>query len=216
MLLTDITIKEFTELLASDAPTPGGGAAAALAGALGVSLAGMVGALTAGNAKYSEHAEFTAELLERAQSIRVEFLALIDEDAETFKKMSAAYKLPKKTEADKAARSEAVQSALIACADPPLKMMALCGRAIELTERAVGKTNRNVDSDLGVAALCLKAAMQSAWLNVLINVASIKDGDFVAEYREKGESIIAEAAPIADGVYEKIMTNYLSQLLPQL
>jgi formiminotetrahydrofolate cyclodeaminase len=79
--------------------------------------------------------------------------------------------------------------------------MELCARAIGLTRRAVGKTNRNVVSDLGVAALCLKAAVQSAWLNVQINLANIKDDGFTAEYREKGLAIVENALPIADETY---------------
>ena len=205
MLLIDQSIRDYTALLASSAPAPGGGSAAALTGALGIALTGMVGALTEGRGKYAEHARFVAELLERAASIQEALLDLVDEDTVVFNKMSEAYKMPKADGEEKAARGEAIQTALKACTATPYKMMELCLRGIELTSDAVGRTNRNVASDLGVAAICLKAAAQGAWLNVLINIGSLRDADFASAYHEKGEAVIKKALPMADGVYEAVM-----------
>lgn len=202
---SDQSVIEYMDLLASDAPAPGGGSAAAMAGALGAALAHMVGALTAGRAKYAEHADFNAGLLERTQRMQAEFLALADEDAAVFGIMSAAYKMPKNTADEKAARKAAIQSASKICALTPYKLMGLCKQALELTAQAVGKTNKNVASDLGVAALCLKAALQSAWLNVAINLGGLDDVEFAAEYRSKCEAILAEALPAADGIYDAVL-----------
>ena len=154
MRLADHSLNDFTELLASKAPTPGGGAAAALCGALGAALAHMVGALTAGKAKYAEHEGFVEAMNERAREICRSFLELIDEDAKMFGAMSGVYKMPKETDAEKAERKAAMQAALKNCAEPPLAMMELCVQALELTDGAIGKTNVNVASDLGVAAAC--------------------------------------------------------------
>ena len=202
MLLVDGTVREYAAVLASGEPTPGGGSAAALAGTLGVALTNMVGALTEGRAKYAEHAGFVAGLLERASRMRDELLNLVDEDTVVFNALGAAYKLPKGDAAEKGVRTGAIQSALKTCALTPFKVMGICERALDLTSEAIGKTNVNVVSDLGVAALCLKAAAQSAWLNILINLGSIKDAGFTAEYRDKAAAILGRVMPMADAIYD--------------
>ena len=204
-MLIDRPINEYMSLLASDAPAPGGGSAAALAGAVGAALVSMVGRLTEGRDKYAEYAQFNAGLLESSRRMLDDFLAIVDEDVEVFNEMSAAYKMPNETADERAARKGAIQSALKACAATPCKMMELCVRALELTEQAVGRTNRNVASDLGVAALCLKAALQGAWLNVSINLSNIKDAAYAAEYRARGEASLAKGLPLADGVFAKVL-----------
>ena len=207
-LLVNDTIMNYASILASSEPAPGGGSAAALVGAIGVSLASMVGSLTEGRAKYAEHAEFVAGLLEQARILQKEFLVLVDEDVKVFNAMSSAYKLPKNTDADKASRMDAIQTALIDCTIAPYKMMELCLRALELTAQAMGKTNLNVVSDLGVAAVCLKAAAQGAWLNVLINLSSLRDAAFIAEYGAKGAELLDRAVRVADEVYEKVKNGF--------
>lgn len=199
-MLIDYTVSGYISLLASDAPSPGGGSAAALTGALGAALINMVGRLTQGREKYAQYADFNAELLERAGRVAGAFQALVDEDAAAFDAMSAAYKLPKSAAAEKAARKRAIQAALTGCINTPLKMMELCVEALELTRSAVGKTNKNVASDLGVAALCLKAAMQSAWLNVLVNLSGVEDAEYAASRRAGCEALLAGALPLADEI----------------
>ena len=207
MLLIQHTIKDFTTLLASDAPAPGGGSAAALMGTLGISLANMVGALTAGRAKYAQHTDFIAKLLKRSERIQSDFLAVIDEDTQAFNEVSAVFEMPKETDADKAARKQAMQAALKTCVGPPFKMMELSLEAIELTRQAMDKTNTSAASDLGVAALSLKAAVQSAWLNILINIGGINDAAFADEYRQKSETILKKALPLADEIYHCIQES---------
>lgn len=204
-MLVERSINEYVGLLASEAPAPGGGSASAVAGALGAALVKMVGCLTEGRENYAEHADFNARLLERSQQIIASFLELADEDVVVFNKMSSAYKMPKATKDEKDARKNAIQSALRACAETPYKMMELCAQALELTWQAIGKTNGNVASDLGVAAVCLKAAMQGAWLNVAVNLGSIKDPVFSESYRTKGEALLLAALPLADKIYADIL-----------
>jgi len=165
----------------------------------------MVGAFTEGREKYAGHAEFIANLLERADVIKDELLALVDEDSVVFENMGAAYKLPKESAADKEARRAAIQAALKACTVTPYKVMGLCVEAIDLTGQAVGRSNVNVVSDLGVAAVCLKAAAQGAWLNMLINFGGVKDAEFVREYREKGEAALENVVRAADGIYAAVV-----------
>ena len=204
MLLADETIKVYASRLASADPTPGGGSAAALTAVLGISLTHMVGSLSEGREKYAEHADFISGLICGARRLQDGLLALVDEDTAVFDDMSAAYKMPKDSAAEKAARRDAIQAALKACTITPYKLMELCLQALELTAGAIGKTNRTVVSDLGVAALCLKSAAQSAWLNMLINLNSLKDAGFASQYREKGEAVLEKALPLADGIYAAV------------
>lgn len=207
MKLIDYTVREFTDLLASDAPAPGGGSAAALEGALGIALTKMVGQLTAGRAKYAEHQEFADALLEQAEIIRTDFLQVIDRDTEAFNGVSAVFAMPRQTQEEKDARKAAMQKALKACTVTPFEMMTYALQALRLTQQAVGKTNTSAASDLGVAALSLKAAIQGAWLNILINIGGFDDQEFVQSYRKQGEALLAEALPLADQVYETIAAS---------
>ena len=204
MLLAENSIKDYASQLASATPAPGGGSAAALAGALGAALTHMVGAYTEGRAKYAEYEAFTSALLERTRAAQLKLLRLVDEDAAAFNSMNAAYKLPKNSEAEKTTRDGAVQAALAACTAVPYTIMELCADTLRSTEEAVGKTNQSVVSDLGVAALCLKTAVQSAWLNVLVNAGSLKDARLASEYRKNGRALFDEAVAAADRIYGAI------------
>ncbi len=207
MKLVEHTLKSFTDVLASEAPAPGGGSAAALEGAIGIALTHMVGSLTAGKAKYEEHQEFVKTMMADAQRIQKDFIDVIDRDTEAFNAVSAVFAMPKDTDEQKAARKEAMQNALKGCTQTPYEMMCYSMAALELTAKAVGKTNTSAASDLGVAALSLKAAVQGAWLNILINISGINDQEFVAKYRKEGEEILAKALPMADQIYESILKS---------
>jgi len=207
MKLTEMTIPAFAELLASDAPAPGGGSSAALSGALGVALTTMVAALTVGKEKYQEHEALMQEILTEGARLRLQMVDLIDRDTEAFNRMSAVFSMPKETDAEKAARKEAMQQALKACTLTPFEMMECSLAALRLTEKALGRSNVNALSDLGVAALSLKAATQGAWLNILINIGGIRDTEFVTEYRAAGEKVLADALPLADKIYETVLSE---------
>ncbi len=207
MALVDLSITEFTELLGSDAPAPGGGSASGLCAALGAALTSMVASLSTGRAKYKKFENEINEILERSNSMRKEFLELIDRDTESFNTVTAALALPKSSDDEKAVRAAAMQKALKICTQAPYDLMCLCISALELTHKAIGKTNTSAASDLGVSALCLKAALQGAWLNVLINLGGIKDEAFVAEYKQAGEHILEKALVLADNIYNEILTS---------
>lgn len=204
MKLNEMTLTQFSQVLASDAPAPGGGSAAALEGALGVALTQMVAALTLGKKKYAEHEELAKELAAKAEELRAQFIDVIDRDTEAFNQVSAVFTMPKDTDEEKAARKEAMQSALKGCTLTPYDMMCYAMAGLELTEKAVGKTNQSAASDLGVAALSLKAAIQGAWLNILINISGIQDTAFVDKYRSQGEALLAKALPMADRIYDTV------------
>lgn len=207
MKLVDLTVKGFADVLASNEPAPGGGSTAALEGALGACLAAMVCQLTLGKKKYEEHEALVKGALDRASSLKEDFLRVIDEDTESFNAVSAVFTMPKDTDEEKAARSAAMQSALQGSTKPPLKMMELSAQTLEMVSEIVGKSNASAASDLGVAALSLKAAIQGAWLNVLINLGGIKDEGFVSEYKSKGEALLSKALPLADEIYNTVLAS---------
>jgi len=207
MTSAELKINEFTEALSGGSPTPGGGSAAALAGALGAALTSMVASLTTGREKYREHEELMQEILKETKELREALLISIDRDIEAFNGVSAVYKMPKETVDEKEARKQAMQTALKDAAKAPYHMMELALKGLSITDKAVGKSNVNAASDLGVAALTLSACARSAWLNVLINLSSIKDQAFVDEYRSKGEDIIARAIPLAEKIYDEIAAS---------
>lgn len=201
------TIGRFTGLLWSDAPAPGGGSAAALCGSLGASLCGMVSNLTLGRTKYAEFEPLCAAVAERAEQLRVAFLDAIDLDTNAFNRFSRALALPKETDEQKAVRAETVSRALIACIDSPLTVMRLCDETIRLTESIIGKSNISASSDIGVSALCLKAAVQSAWLNVRINLPYLKDAALRDSYRTEGEKLKDSVCTHADECYQRILNS---------
>ncbi len=205
MKLAELKTAEFVDLLASDAPAPGGGSAAALEGALGAALTAMVCSLTIGKKKYAEFEETAKAAQAKATDLKVRFVDVMDRDTEAFNVVSAAFGMPKATDEEKAARSAAIQKGLEGCTKTPFEMMELAVETLELTASILGKSNDSAASDLGVSALSLRAAIQGAWLNVLINIGSLKNKELAEDYRAKGEALLACALPLADQIYETVV-----------
>lgn len=205
MKLVDMQLKEFVNVLGSDAPAPGGGSASALAAAQGIALTKMVAELTIGKKKYADFETEMKNLQQKAADLQAELLVAIDEDTAAFNQVSAVFEMPKSSEEEKKERRRALQKALQGAAVTPFNLMEKIVTALELTQEAIGKSNSNAASDLGVAALNLKAALQGAWLNVLINLSSIEDDAFVLKYRKNGEKLVKQGNKIADDIYQKII-----------
>ena len=205
MELSELTVRSFANLLGSDAPAPGGGSAAALAGSLGSALAAMVSALTLGRKKYAEYQDFAQAGYETGTALKEQFLEAMEHDTDVFNEFSAAMALPKETPEEKAARSEAMQAALKRCIESPLHMMELSFEAVRLAQSLLGKTNANALSDLGVASLMLGTAIQGAWLNVLINLGGLKDEAAAADYRTRGEELLNDTMVLSHSVYQAIV-----------
>ena len=208
--LAELQTAEFVDLLASDAPAPGGGSAAALEGALGAALTDMVcGLTTVGKSKekYAEYQEFVVESQKKAADLKLRFVDVMDRDTDAFNVVSAAFRMPKSTDEEKAARSAAIQKGLEACTATPFEMMELATETLELTASLLGKTNDSAASDLGVSALSMRAAIQGAWLNVLINIGSLKNKELAEDYRKKGEAMLAKALPLADQIYQNVLSQ---------
>ena len=207
MKLADMTVTGFADTVASDAPAPGGGSCAALYGSIGAALTAMVGGLTQGRKKYAEYAEHAAEVEKKGNELKTRLLDVMDRDTEAFNVVSDAFGMPKATDEEKAARSAAIQKGLEGCTATPFEMMELSCKALEMTHELLGKTNDSAASDLGVAALSLRAGIQGAWLNVLINIGSLKNKDLAADYKKKGEEMLAKALPLADKIYENVLAQ---------
>ena len=208
MKLADMQVTQFCDVLASDAPAPGGGSTAALEGALGAALTAMVcGLTTVGKSreKYAEYQEFVLASQKKALDLKARFMDVMDRDTEAFNVVSAAFGMPKATDEEKAARSAAIQKGLEGCTRTPFEMMELSLEALRLTEGLVDRSNANAASDLGCAALHLGCAIQGAWLNVLINLGSIRDVAFAAQYRTRGQILLDEALPLSRRIYGRIL-----------
>ncbi len=176
------TIAKFLDELASEQPTPGGGGAAAIMGAVGAALVSMVANLTIGKKNYEAFDEELKETRAKAEAVRAELTAAINEDVDAFNAVMGAYGLPREGDEQKAARAAAIQAALKQATDAPLRAVKACHEVIKLSAVVAEKGNVNVISDAGVAALAANAGLRSAALNVYINAKSIKDREF-AEIR---------------------------------
>ncbi len=206
MKLADLKTYEFTELLASDAPAPGGGSAAALEGAIGAALTAMVCTLTIPKKQYADHANELTGIRDKAESIRAKFVDVMDRDTEAFMVVSNAFGMPKSTEEEKAVRSAAIQKGLEGCTATPFEMMELAAETIELTASMLGRFNETAASDLGVAAISLRSAVQGAWLNVLINIGSLKNKELAESYRTRGQVLLEKVQKLSDEVYNTVLT----------
>ena len=198
------TIGRFLDELASDAPTPGGGGAAALAGAMGAALVSMVCNLTIGKKNYEAVSEDLKETLEQAEALRAELTKGIDEDVVAFNTLMGAYGLPRGSDEEKAKRSEAIQTALKTATLAPLHTCQICYDVIVLSKEAADKGNLNVISDAGVAVLAANAGLRSCALNVFINAKSIKDRDFAEKQLAAVNALLAKAGSETEAVYQTV------------
>jgi glutamate formiminotransferase/formiminotetrahydrofolate cyclodeaminase len=169
--LVDLTLRAFSDQLASDAPVPGGGSTAAYAGALGAALAAMVARIASKKADDEAVRDYIVEV----DNLRADFLRLVDDDSAAYARVAESMKLPKTTEPEKAARTERVQAALLAASRVPLEIAKTSRRLLDACERGLPKAPAAAVSDIGVSALMAEAALRGAAMNVMINLSSLKD-----------------------------------------
>ncbi|RME11435.1 MAG: methenyltetrahydrofolate cyclohydrolase [Ardenticatenia bacterium] len=198
------TIGTFLDALASDAPAPGGGAAAGLAGAMGAALISMVTNLTIGRKKYADVEEEMKAIREQAEAIRVELTALAELDAQVFERVMEAYRLPRETDEQKAARKQAIREALKEATEVPLRMAEQAARLFELAVPLAEKGNKNAISDAGAGVQLANAAFETALLNVAINLSLLDDEAFAAQVRERVEALRAVQAECKDKAVETV------------
>ena len=206
MKLVDMTVKNYLDVLKSEAPAPGGGSVSALSAAQGAGLVAMVCDLTIPKEKYAEYKDLCQQVKAEILEVFDELVIGIDKDTEAYNKVSAAFKLPKGTDEEKAARSKAIQEATIVATEVPYETMSLCMKGIEITAKIVGKSNPNASSDLGVAALNFLAGIKGAYLNVMINLPGIKSEEQKARFKD-AEEMVKKAEAAADKIYKEVLAS---------
>ncbi|HNR20109.1 MAG TPA: glutamate formimidoyltransferase [Bacteroidia bacterium] len=187
--LINMKLNAFADETASESPAPGGGSISAYAGALGISLATMVANLSASKKGWEERWKEFSEWAEKGQAIKNQLLNLVDEDTKAFNKIMEAFSLPKTTDAEKAERKNAIQGATKFAIEIPFKVMQLSYESMSIIKAMAENGNPNSVSDAGVGALCARAAVMGAFLNVKINAAGYDDKSFVNDVISKGQKI---------------------------
>lgn len=205
--IADMSIKDYLDLLKTDAPAPGGGSVSGITACQGMALALMVTELTIGKKKYEEVQKLNKEMRAEALEIYGMLLNAADEDKEAFTKLSEAYKLPKDTDEEKAYKRKVLGEKSIGATEAPFKVMKLSMKALEITKKLVGQSNKMASSDLGVAAVNLYAACSSAWLNVKINLPYLTDEKKAAFFEKNGLEILEKARILSEEIYKEVEEN---------
>ena len=198
--LAKMNLREFCNETLSDSPAPGGGSVAALMGALGASLGGMVANLSAGKRGWDDKLEYFSGWAVKAQQLKDELLSLVDEDTAAFNKVMDAFALSKESAEEKAVRSAAIEQATKYAAEVPLKVMETASKSYELLAEMADKGNPASVSDVGVGALAIRSCIEGAALNVRINLAQLKDEKFKGVLAQRMRNISVDS----DAQFEKI------------
>lgn len=200
-------LDEFLDVLASREPTPGGGGAAAVMGAMGAALVSMVCRLTLGKKGYEAVEHEMKSTLDRAEDLRARLTSMVHSDAQAFECVMSAYRLPKDSDEKVQARRAEIQQALKAATEVPLECARLCSEVVRLSRLVAERGNRNVVSDAGVAVMGAYAGMKSAALNVYVNTGSIKDGGFVEPMAGEIERLLAEGEAAANEIFQLVRSR---------
>ena len=204
MDMTQETCRKFVEVLASDAPAPGGGGAAALVGAVGTALGNMVGSLTVGKKKYAEVEEEIVALKARCDALQKELLDQVEADDKGFVPLAKAYGIPK----DNPERPLILENATVTACKVPMHIMELCCQSLDCIAVFAEKGSRLAVSDAGCAAVLCKAAMQAASLNVFINTKSLKNREIASELNRQANVMLNKYCGIADDIFEEVRANF--------
>lgn len=204
MDMTLATCREFVKVLASDAPAPGGGGAAALVGAIGTALGNMVGSLTVGKKKYADVQDEIIALKAKCDDLQKQLLDQVEADEINFLPLAKAYSIPK----DDPTRDKVMEEATIIACSTPMKIMELCCEAIEAIKVFAEKGSRLAVSDAGCGAVCCKAALQSASLNVFINTKSLKNREVAEEMNKKANGMLDKYCAMADEIFATVRANF--------
>ncbi len=192
---------------AADSPAPGGGSISAYAGAMGAALGTMVANLSAGKRGWEDKATYFSDWAVKGQQLKDRLLFLVDEDTRAFNKIMDAFGLPKNNDEEKAARTAAIQEATKYAVQIPFQVMETAFEALPLCEAMVKEGNPNSLSDGAVGALCLRTAIEGAYLNVRINAKDLKDREFAEAYMEKAKKISEESNNLINFLMEEVGKN---------
>lgn len=204
MDMTLASCREFVKVLASDAPAPGGGGAAALVGAIGTALGNMVGSLTVGKKKYADVQDEIIALKAKCDDLQKQLLDQVEADEINFLPLAKAYGIPK----DDPTRDQVMEEATIIACSTPMHIMELCCEAIDAIAVFAAKGSRLAVSDAGCGAICCKAALQSASLNVFINTKSLKNRKVAEEMNAKANGMLDKYCALADQIFAEVRANF--------
>ena len=204
MDMTLATCREFVSVLASDAPAPGGGGAAALVGAIGTALGNMVGSLTVGKKKYADVQDEIIELKAKCDALQKELLDQVEADEVNFLPLAKAYGIPK----EDPNRDKIMEEAIIIACSVPMKIMELCCQAIEYIAVFAAKGSRLAVSDAGCGAVCCKAALQAASLNVFINTKTLKNREVAEQMNAKANAMMDKYCAMADEIFNEVKAGF--------
>ena len=204
MDMTMESCRKFVEVLASNEPAPGGGGAAALVGAIGTALGNMVGSLTVGKKKYADVEEEIIALKAKCDALQTELLTQVEADEINFVPLAKAYGIPK----DDPNRDKIMEEATLVACSTPVKIMELCCEAMEAIAVFAAKGSRLAVSDAGCGAVCVKAAMQAASLNVFINTKTLKNREVAEEMNAKCLDMLAKYGAMADEIFETVKAGF--------
>ena len=204
MDMTLASCREFVTVLASDAPAPGGGGAAALVGAIGTALGNMVGSLTVGKKKYAAVEAEIIALKAKCDDLQKQLLDQVEADEVNFLPLAKAYGIPK----DDPNRDKVLEEATIIACSTPMHIMELCCEAIEAIAVFAEKGSRLAVSDAGCGAVCCKAALQAASLNVFINTKSLKNREVAEEMNAKANGMLDKYCAMADEIFASVRANF--------
>ena len=204
MDMTMETCREFVKVLASDAPAPGGGGAAALVGAIGTALGNMVGSLTVGKKKYADVQDEILALKARCDELQTKLLDQVEADEVNFLPLAKAYGIPK----DDPNRDKIMEEATIIACSTPMAIMELCCEAIDCIAVFAAKGSRLAVSDAGCGAVCCKAALQAASLNVFINTKSLKNRETAEAMNAKANEMLNKYCAIADDIFTTVKAGF--------
>ena len=203
-------INVFIEELSSGSPTPGGGGASALCGAVGTALSAMVCSLTSGKKRYAQFQPDIERILSEAKQLNASLLKLVDADKDAFLPLAAAYSMPQSTDEEKADKEAALQAALTDATRVPLEIMKAACRGIELHAELVDKCSKLAISDVGVGVALLKAALLGASLNVFINTRLMTNPALKNDFNAQADNMLDEYPALSDRVFERVSSELRS------
>jgi len=204
--LVQMKLTDFADETASESPAPGGGSISAYCGSLGISLGTMVANLSAGKRGWEDQISYFSEWAEKGQALKDQLLKLVDEDTKSFNQIMAGFSLPKNTEEEKVARTNAIEEATKYACEVPFKVMQLSFQSLDLLKAMIEKGNPNSITDAGVGVLCVKTAVRGAYFNVLVNANGLKDKNWANNMIQNAKDLLAKNHAAADQLLNQVET----------
>jgi glutamate formiminotransferase/formiminotetrahydrofolate cyclodeaminase len=204
--LVQMKLTDFADETASESPAPGGGSISAYCASLGVALGTMVANLSAGKRGWEDQISYFSEWAEKGQASKDQLLKLVDEDTKSFNQIMAGFSLPKNTEEEKAARTNAIEEATKYACEVPFKVMQLSYQSLDLLKAMIEKGNPNSITDAGVGVLCVKTAVRGAYFNVLVNANGLKDKNWANKMIQNAKDLLAKNHAAADQLLNQVET----------